>query len=158
MNKRDETLQRYVSDMLAVERHILEPLERQASDERFQGPAKMLVADIEMTMRRHIDSLEAHLKMLGGDEGAGLKKAATALLGVAAGIIDKVRPDTVSTALRDDYTALNLAAISYSMLHTTGLALSSRPTADLAATHLRNLAGPSWSRSSGTRPRASTKP
>jgi len=39
--------------------------------------------------------------------------------------------------LRDDYTALNLATIGYTMLHTTGLALNDQATADLALRHLR---------------------
>jgi hypothetical protein len=38
--------------------------------------------------------------------------------------------------LRDDYTALSLASMGYTMLHTTGLALRDQTTADLA---LRNL-------------------
>jgi hypothetical protein len=39
--------------------------------------------------------------------------------------------------LRDDYTALNLATVGYTMLHTTGLALNDQATADLALRHLR---------------------
>ena len=41
--------------------------------------------------------------------------------------------------LRDDYTALSLAAISYTMLHTTALALNDQPTAELALRHLKDF-------------------
>lgn len=47
-----------------------------------------------------------------------------------------MRTNPVSKNLRDDYTALNLAAISYPMLHTTGHALMDEQTADLAASYL----------------------
>ncbi len=142
MSEQQETLQRYVSDVLSVEQHILEPLEKQARDERFQkqADAEALVRDMERTTRRHIELLDSHLKSLGASTGSPIKRAATAALGLGAAAIDKVRPDTVSTALRDDYTALNLAAISYAMLHTTGLALKSESTANLAENNLRETA------------------
>ena len=41
--------------------------------------------------------------------------------------------------LRDDYTALSLAAISHTMLHTTGLALQNQPIADLAQRYLNDI-------------------
>ncbi len=47
-----------------------------------------------------------------------------------------MRPQQVSKALRDSYTALNLATISYIMLQTTGIALNDQATADLAERHL----------------------
>jgi ferritin-like metal-binding protein YciE len=142
MSEQQKTLQRYVSDMLSVEQHILEPVGTQAHDDRFQKQpdAQALVSDIERTTRRHVELLEAHLKALGASMGSPIKKAATAVLGVGAAAIDKVRPDTVSTALRDDYTALNLAAISYAMLVTTGMALKSETTAHLAENCLRETA------------------
>jgi hypothetical protein len=57
-------------------------------------------------------------------------------MGWAASAIDMVRTNPISKNLRDDYTALNLAAIGYTMLHTTGQALQHEPTADLAAMYL----------------------
>ena len=138
MSERKDTLQQYVSDMLAVERHILPALENQSKDDRFaQYPdAQQLVNQIETTVRSHINSLEHHLESLGGDSASPIKSAVTSLLGVAASVIENVRPDPISRNLRDDYTVLNLAAISYTMLHTTGQALMDQSTADLAATCL----------------------
>ncbi len=142
MGKREDTLQRYVSDMLAVDKHILEAVERQASDPRIQqhSEAALVIAQAERAMRMHVARLEDHLKTLGGDPGSPIKKAVTAALGVGAGLIDRVRPDTVTTALRDDYTALNLAAVSLTLLHTTGLALNDSITAAIAESQLQELA------------------
>jgi ferritin-like metal-binding protein YciE len=138
MSERQDTLQQYVSDMLAVERHLLPALENQSEDERMaQHPeARRLVNKIEATIRSHINGLEQHLEDLGGDPASPVKSAVTTALGVAATAIEKIRTDPVSKNLRDDYTALNLAAISYTMLHTAGHALMDDQTADLAASYL----------------------
>jgi hypothetical protein len=63
------------------------------------------------------------------------------LLGKAAGVIDLVRTEGISKSLRDDYAAFSLAAISYSMLHTTSLGLGNPQVADLAERHLTDYAG-----------------
>jgi ferritin-like metal-binding protein YciE len=140
MSERKDTLQQYVSDMLAVERHILQPLDTQSDDSRMKSHPEVsrLVNKIESTARSHINGLEQHLKSLGGDAASPVKSAATTVMGAAASAIDKVRTDPVSKNLRDDYTALNLAAVSYTMLHTTGLALKDERTADLAASYLED--------------------
>ena len=140
MSERQDTLQQYVSDMLAVERHILPALENQSKDDRYAKypEARRVVTKIEATIRSHIDGLEQHLRKLGGDPASPIKSAVTAALGVAATMIEKVRTDPVSKNLRDDYTVLNLAAVSYTMLHTTGQALQDQATADLAVNFLRD--------------------
>ena len=140
MSEKQDTLQQYVSDMLAVERHILPAIESQSKEERFaQHPeVQRLVNKIEATVRSHINGLEQHLDTLGGDAASPIKSAATAILGLAATMIEKVRTDPVSKNLRDDYTVLNLAAVSYTMLHTTGQALLDTQTADLAANFLKD--------------------
>ena len=140
MTERLDTLQQYVSDMLAVERHILPALENQSKDDRYAKfpEARRVVNKIEATIRSHIDGLEQHLRKLGGDPASPIKSAVTAALGVAATVIEKVRTDPVSKNLRDDYTVLNLAAVSYTMLHTTGQALQDQATADLAVNYLRD--------------------
>ena len=140
MSERQDTLQQYVSDMLAVERHILPALENQSKDDRYAKypEARRLVNKIETTIRSHIDGLEQHLRKLGGDPASPIKSAMTAALGMAASVIEKVRTDPVSKNLRDDYTVLNLAAVGYTMLHTTGQALMDEATADLAVNFLRD--------------------
>ena len=138
MSERQDTLQQYVSDMLAVERHILPAFENQSKDDRMAKypEARRLVNKIEATVNSHINGLKQHLENLGGDAASPVKSAMTAALGVAASVIENMRTDPVSKNLRDDYTALNLAAIGYTMLHTTGQALMDDQTADLAAAFL----------------------
>ncbi len=138
MSERQDTLQQYVSDMLAVERHLLPAFENQSKDDRFAKypEARRLVNKIEATINSHINGLKQHLENLGGDAASPVKSAVTAALGMAASVIENMRTDPISKNLRDDYTALNLAAISYTMLHTTGRALMDDQTADLAAAFL----------------------
>lgn len=138
MEDRQDTLQQYVSDMLALERHLLPALENQSDDDRMADypQAQRLVSKIEATVRSHINGLEGHLEDMGGDPASPVKSALTSALGAAATAIENMRTNPVSKNLRDDYTALNLAAISYTMLHTTGHALMDDRTADLAASYL----------------------
>ncbi|MFN8456130.1 MAG: hypothetical protein U0401_15925 [Anaerolineae bacterium] len=140
MNNRTDTLKQYVSDMLAVERHIHEPVKRQRDDEntRQHPQAHQLLTQLESILDEHIANLERHLESLGGSVASPVKDAVTSVAGVAAGLYDKMRSEKLSKMLRDDYTALSLAAISYTMLHTTGLALNDQRTADLSLRHLQH--------------------
>lgn len=140
MTERQDTLQPYVSDMLAVERHLLPAFENQSKDDRYARypQARQLVNKIEATIHSHINGLENDLERLGGDAASPVKSALTAALGLAASAIENLRTNPVSKNLRDDYTALGLAAVSYTMLHTTGQALMDQQTADLAANYLKD--------------------
>jgi hypothetical protein len=138
-----EYLRPYVADMAAVEKHILEAVERQSSDDDFKKipPAQQLVTRIASTLRSHVQALGNHLERFpGGGVAGAVKGTVTGVLGVFAGLYDKVRSETASRGLRDDYTALNLASISYVMLHTSALALNEATTAELALRHLKDLA------------------
>lgn len=141
MSERMDTLQQYVSDMVAVQKHLLEAIERQAGDDALQDhtEARSLIVDLERTLKSQVRELESRLEGLGGDAASPVKKAGAAVLGTAAGVVDMLRTQTVSKMLRDDYTALSLSAISYTMLHTTALALSDQETADLALRHLKGI-------------------
>ncbi len=77
--------------------------------------------------------------MLGGGAGTVVKEAVAAAAGTLAGIYGKVRPHPVSRMLRDDATALSLAAIGYSMLHTAAVALREARVATVAQRHLRDV-------------------
>ncbi len=126
--------------MLALEKHIHEAVRRQRDDKQVssQPQTQQIISRIESTLDEHIEHLERHLKSIGGSGSSPVKSAVTAVAGVAAGLYDKVRDEKVSKMLRDDYTALSLAAISYTMLHTTGLAYSSPQTAEIAVRHLQH--------------------
>lgn len=142
MADEQHSLQTYVSDMLALERHVRIPFETQAKDADFgkYGDAQSLVQRLLTLSQTHIDALDSTLSRLGGHEASPVKSAVTNVEGFFAGAIDKMRKTKVSKALRDDYTALALCTIGYTMLQTTATALGDTATADLAQTHLRDYA------------------
>ena len=137
---RTSILNDYVTDMSAVEAHILAAVERQlASDDTARYPeAVSALTDLQSTLTKHVTALEAYNERTdGGGVKEALKEAVAGALGVAAGFYDQLRPtDKVSRMIRDAYTATSLAAISYHMLYTTALALKAD---DLAALALGNL-------------------
>src|SRR6476469_10238896 len=141
MRDAKDILQQYVIDMISLDVHIHEAIKRQVEDDRLkQFPeASKVVNTIHTTLDTHLTGLNAQLKSLGGEASGPVKEAVSAIAGVAAGLYDKVRHDPVSKMLRDDYTALGLAAISYTMLHTTGLALQNQPIAALAERYLKDI-------------------
>jgi hypothetical protein len=141
MKDNKEALQTYIADMVAVEKHILEAVERQRNDDDIkQFPETLqLVGRLETTLKSHVEALNRQLPGESGGAGGAVKQAVTGMLGAIAGLYDKVRKDTASRALRDDYTALSLASVSYGMLHTTALGLAQGTVADLARTHLEEI-------------------
>ena len=141
MKEQQEFLQQHVGNMLATDKHIHEAVRRQRDDKSVQQltEAHQLISQIESTLDRHIQDLEQQLQRLGGDASSPVKDAVTSTLGAVAGVYDKVRSSTASKMLRDDYTALSMAAISNTMLHTTGLALHDNSTAEISLRHLNDL-------------------
>jgi ferritin-like metal-binding protein YciE len=136
------TINTYISDMLALEQHIATPLEQQLndSDVQAQPTALRVVREALDIVQTHIGKLEARLDAVGGHSGAGVKSAVSTVMGAAASAVNKVRKTEVSKNLRDDYTALSLAAAGYTMLHTTAMGLSDDTTAALAKDHLTDVA------------------
>ncbi|HTW84879.1 MAG TPA: DUF892 family protein [Candidatus Sulfotelmatobacter sp.] len=145
-DKREErerhSLQAYVSDLLALERHIEKPLGSQRNAEAL-GAYPTVAATIERVAsqnRAHIDALEIALARLGGHPAAPLKSAWMALLGDAASAIGATRKTKVTKWLRDDDTALNLAAFSYGLLHATAVGLGDEGVAALARAAMADYA------------------
>lgn len=136
------SLQTYVSDMLALERHIRVPFETQQKDDDFgkYGDAANIVSTLCALSQQHVDALDRCLAGLGGHEASALKSAVTQLEGAAAGAIDKMRKTKVSKALRDDYTALALCTAGYTLLQSTALGLGDNGVAGLAQRHLEDYA------------------
>jgi hypothetical protein len=128
--------------MLALERHVGAPLDRQANDDDTANfaDAASLTTRIRTLTTAHERALQTQLDALGGHPAAGVKSAWSQLLGNAAATISGSRKMKVSKSLRDDYTALALASISYTMLHATALGLGDETTAALAKKHLDDYA------------------
>jgi ferritin-like metal-binding protein YciE len=132
----------YLGDMLALERHMRPPLDRQVNDAdtaKF-SEALAIATKLRSLVDAHEAALDVRLQAVGGDGAAGVKSAWSGLLGAGAAAINATRSTKVSKAIRDDYTALALATISYTMLHATALGLGDETTAALAKQHLDDYA------------------
>ncbi len=127
--------------MSAVIEHILEAVKRQREDETVRNhlDANKVIIEIERVLKQHASALENLAEQLGAKGESVVKKAITEALGIAAGLYDKVRQDKVSRMLRDDYTALSLAAMGYTAMHTFGLAIKEDRIANLALNHLKDV-------------------
>lgn len=137
-DKQLSTIKTYVGDMYALESHIEEALDGQLEKVKDHQKAAAAVRRFHGMVRSQRDHMKTHLDSLGGSSGGPIKSAVSAVFGMAAGVIDKVRTEAASKCLRDDYTAFNLAAIGYHMLYGTALMLGDQKTAALAEKHHRS--------------------
>lgn len=138
--KGQKTIADYVGDIVALESHIEEALDHQLESAKEDTNAHESIQRFHDMVKANRDSMKAYQEEVGSTGGNPVIEAGASVLGKAAGLIDKVRSEGVSKMLRDDYTAFNHAAISYTMLNTTALALGDRRTADMAARGLRGHA------------------
>src|ERR1700753_2837164 len=94
----------YVSDMLALARHVTIPLDAQVHDENVLAISETstLMPKMKQILDRQVDRLRAHLDQLGGHPTAGVKETMTSIIGNAAAVIDKTRKTPVSQMVRDD--------------------------------------------------------
>ena len=130
----------WVGDIVALETHVEEAMDRQL---KLESPCPTLSAAIQRfhdAVRASKQRAVAYQEQYGSEPGNPIIKAGSNLLGKAAGMIDLMREDGVAKALRDDYTAYNLLAISYTMLHTTATALADPATQTFAEQGLRTYA------------------
>lgn len=130
---RNEAINSYISDMLGLEDHIEKAVRSQLEDLKDYPEVVAELRQIHRKIEHHISDLRglSDRRQAGGVKET-VKRAGSAVLGAAAGVIDLVRTEGLPKNLRDDYTALSLAHIGYIMLHTTGLSLDDREVAELA--------------------------
>jgi hypothetical protein len=136
------TLQTYVSDVQALVAHGLQAIDLQAANLKGKGHDEALqaVRDFRQVLAGHQHALDSRLKALGGAPTSPVKEAVSRVAGLAAGIINKVRPEEASKSVRDDYTFLSHCAVAYLMLYTTAASLQDEETATLAERGYRDCA------------------
>ncbi len=136
-----EIVAQYVSDMYALETHILKALEAQVSSTTDEPEINRALQGYVTKTTQHIAQLEQAMETAG--EKAGLadkvKQGVSAIFGIAAGAIDKVRTHSTAKDLRDDYTAGSLAVIGYVQLRTTALACNDAKVAHTAETLMNDV-------------------
>lgn len=140
-DKNAKTLSDWIGDMVALESHIEEAMDRQLKLVKDDPIARDAVQEFHDLVKGQKDAIKALQEQYGGTAGSPVKQIGAAILGKAAGMIDMIRTEGISKSVRDDYAAFNLAAISYTMLHTTARALGDQRVASLAEQHLRGYAG-----------------
>ena len=139
---RDTAINSYITDMIALEDHIEKALKGQVNDLKEYPDFGNEVRQVLRLVEHHLSDLRALAdRRNAGGVAETVKRAGAAVAGVAAGVIDLVRTEGLPKNLRDDYTALSLATISYAMLYTTATALGEREVAELAQQHLTDYTG-----------------
>src|SRR5688572_30480381 len=121
-DKSKKTIGDYVGDMVALESHIEEALDRQLKMANDIPVAKEAIQRFHDQVKASRNAMKQIQEQTGTSAPKGIVQAGASLLGAAAGFIDKLRTEGVSKALRDDYTAFNHAAMGYTMLHATAVA------------------------------------
>ncbi len=137
---REETINGYLGDLIAVLDHVSQAVAKQAGNDDFRriAHAGRLIDNLNSVLIRQHTDLEAHAKALGGVSTGGMvKDVVGAVTGVLAGLYGKMRGETASRMLRDDYTAVSFVTACTSMLHTTALALNDPATAALTLRHIQ---------------------
>jgi ferritin-like metal-binding protein YciE len=138
---RQEALNSYITDMLALEEHIEKAIKGQIKDLKDDPEFVREIQSINRTVEHHISDLKALVdRRDAGGAADAIKKVGSNLAGLAAGAIDLLRTEGMPKNLRDDYAAFSLATISYVMLHTTALAMGNREVSDLARQHFLDYA------------------
>ncbi|MGE5596617.1 MAG: hypothetical protein ACM3S1_11360 [Hyphomicrobiales bacterium] len=132
--QRMSELRRHLSDMIALDTEVLNAVRRQLKSSQLDSyPEALAIAEeIERTLESHLEKLDEELEAMGGASQSALKSVAAGAIGMTALVIDRLRTEPVSRMIRDDYVALSLVAISYSMLHTTALSMGAQTLADAA--------------------------
>src|SRR5215212_4397557 len=138
--KKLEIVTKYLADQLGLEGHIYQAIDKQVKETQDEPDMNAFLVQTRNTLEQHTNTLRARLEALGGKANSPVKEAGASILGVAAGVIDKLRAEEVSKDLRDNYTAISLSNISYVMLISTALACGDRETADLASRNLKENA------------------
>ncbi len=131
----------WIGDIVALESHVEEAMDRQLSLASDNQEVAVAFKRYHDTVRDSKQRAVAYQKTYGSTSGNPVIKAGANLLGKAAGVIDKMRDDSASKALRDDYTAYNHLAIAYTMLYTTALAMKDNASSEFAKQGLETYAG-----------------
>ena len=140
---KEDAINSYITDMLALEDHIEKALRGQLEDLTDYPEVTRELKQVHRTVEHHISDLKglSERRSAAGGPANVIKRAGSAVLGLGAAAIDLVRSEGLPKNLRDDYTAFSLATIGYVMLYTTGLGLEDREVAELARQHFADYAG-----------------
>ncbi len=127
----------WLGDIVALESHVEETMDAQLKLKSDNANLNAAIKRFHDTVRDSKHRAQAYQKQYGSTSGNPVIKAGATLLGKAAGVIDRIRHDSVTKSIRDDYTAYNHVAIAYTILHTTSMAFYYRSTMAFAEQVMR---------------------
>lgn len=139
MNEARKTVNRYLGDLIAVHRHCLGAMDQQCESAAVKADAGSfdLITRSRNLLRSHQAALEARLAACGGSADA--KEAVTSVTGFLAGLYDRMRSETASRILRDNFTALHFLYACQTMLIATAHASGDATTASLVREQQQGL-------------------
>lgn len=140
-HNRSERVELDMTDVLMTEQQIMGMIGRQLRNSRIQmyGDVTALINRIDFVLKDHNAGLRRHLGTTDTPAATFFQQASEIVMGLVASATDRLRGDSVSSTLCEDYKALSLAAMKYTKLHTTALAKYDHAVADLALRHLQDL-------------------
>lgn len=135
--EKNNNLQTYTSDLHALERHFMNAVKKQKTSDRVTDKRAVdLLNNLDKTASAHVQKLSAELDQMGAEVKSTIKSKIATFAGSVAGMIDSVRDDALSKMLRDDYAALSMITIGYTMLHTHALSNENHELAEMSKNHL----------------------
>ena len=139
--KEEDNLRTYISDLHALERHFMNAVKQQkTSNKSTDKRAVELLNNLDKMASSHTQKLAAELDQMGAEVKSTIKSKLASFTGSVAGMIDNVRDDALSKMLRDDYTALSMITVGYTMLHTHALSNDNQKLADISIMLVDKLA------------------
>jgi len=133
-----DSLKTYTSDLLALESHFLNAVKKQKSSESIKDEIVIdLLHELDKMVSKNTKELESYLESTEGKTNSDIKSKLASFAGSVAGLIDNARSDTISKIVRDNYTALSMITVGYTMLHTLALANDDESLAEISENHLK---------------------
>ncbi len=141
--QRQDWLNKHVQEMLVVEQHIHDEVAQHRRTDDFSSLPDIadLALAVERALSQHVSVLENYMEGMGGHGTGRFRRAVTNASTAFSGLFARLREHGPSRFVRDTYTALNLAAITYEMLHTSALAHHDRHLSQIAIAHLHDVTG-----------------
>jgi hypothetical protein len=138
----NEILRLYSSDLLELQRHIMDMVKGQNDQEevRRYPEVQQLVARIQDIVGQHFNELEQGLESLGGEKSSLLKQAMGRVAETAMGMATRAEgSEKCSKVLRNNYLALDAAALGSLMLYATAAAFNNDRIEEISERHFHEL-------------------
>jgi hypothetical protein len=139
-HKTHKAISDWIGDIVALESHVEEAMDRQLKLKSNSSATTEAIKRFHDAVRASKQRAVEYREQYGSTPGNPIKELGSNLLGKAAGMVDMLREDSASKALRDDFAAYNLLAVSYTMLHTSSMAFADDQTRAFAEEGLRTYA------------------